>query len=475
MGNSKSGGEDDVTANGKYLLISVPEFAEDPVKPGRKMTSYLRLGAASSTWQTDPGGDLAANVNLSGPPGGAGDPPGEEVSYANDGAGPNTAPAGGGGGEGGPKEAGPAPDGTRPVFVDDKRERGAAAPHSMSVGERLDESAHLHSRGGWRDHSDGNRITTTYGDKIEVIRGNYKLVVLGRQDDPAACAGLDISGNHIQDFAYTWPAFQRVEWTSEYGGVWHIQNTTDGAVTSENFGGDSYEFRWGNRFESTTGSENPVEIEAAAPPAPPRPRGNPHIIEKTWAKQIESYTGSAAWRIPLIKEETWAVETTDATDVSGSTTSTTTVGGSVTETTTVGGAVTETTTVGGAITSTTTAGAIVETTTAGAITGVTSAGTIVGVTTADAIADVTLAANKTEVFVGATHVNVEVAAKLDIFLGAVVAIEVGPKLEITWPNRVRKSIPDEVEASLNKIRTAMVNADVGLMREIIAIQIRLGM
>jgi hypothetical protein len=33
---------------------------------------------------------------------------------------------------------------------------------------------------GWRDHTDGHRITTTRGDKIEIIGGNYKLVSLGR-------------------------------------------------------------------------------------------------------------------------------------------------------------------------------------------------------------------------------------------------------------------------------------------------------
>src|SRR5262245_52419297 len=36
-----------VTATGKYFLISVPEFADDTVGPrkGEKMTSFLRMGA----------------------------------------------------------------------------------------------------------------------------------------------------------------------------------------------------------------------------------------------------------------------------------------------------------------------------------------------------------------------------------------------------------------------------------------------
>jgi hypothetical protein len=57
------------------------------------------------------------------------------------------------------------------------------------------ESSQLHTKGGWRDHTDGNRITTTRGDKVEVIRGNYKLLVLGRQDQTKPkFAGMDLSG-----------------------------------------------------------------------------------------------------------------------------------------------------------------------------------------------------------------------------------------------------------------------------------------
>src|SRR5262249_50079130 len=33
---------------------------------------------------------------------------------------------------------------------------------------------------------------------------------------------------------------------------------------------------------------------------------NPAIVERTWAKSIESYTGTPATRVPSIKEETWA-------------------------------------------------------------------------------------------------------------------------------------------------------------------------
>ena len=126
--------------NGKYVVLGVRDF-------GGQMSSYLRLGSASTlAGQWDPvlGEDLACLVQ---------------------------------------------------GFADDARDRGASAPTrpprttldsrspaaSSSIDARRAESIVLHTKGGWRDHTDGNRVTTTRGDKVEVIRGNYKLVVLGRR------------------------------------------------------------------------------------------------------------------------------------------------------------------------------------------------------------------------------------------------------------------------------------------------------
>ena len=81
------------------------------------------------------------------------------------------------------------PSGT--IFADDIRTRpddtaflttNDDPDHKLTRGGRTAESARLYARGGWRDHSDGNRISTTYGDKVEVVRGNYKMIVLGRHD-----------------------------------------------------------------------------------------------------------------------------------------------------------------------------------------------------------------------------------------------------------------------------------------------------
>lgn len=453
MSNSKAGGEDDITASGKYLLISVPEFGEDPIS-GKKMTSYLRLGAASTTWQEDPGGDLAKNVYLVGPPGGHLSPDGVEVD--------TTAEA--------RVEAHP--------FIDDARDRGAGGPHELSVAEREAQSAVLHTRGGWRDHSDGNRITTTVGDKIEVIRGNYKMIVLGRQDDPEAAAGWDVSGNIIHDFAYMMPgAGVRTEWSQRYDGVWNLQNYMENMISSTNFAGDFYEFKWGEHHETTVGSEAPT-------PKGPNgyPRQNPHIIEKTWAEKIESYTGSPVLPVPIIHEETWALASTSITNVAALISETTTCPGAVTTTstlgavtdTTVAGTVVESTTVAtsmtssttcplisemttcaGAMSSITTAGNINEVTTVGAMSGITLAGTMADISVSGPKLGIDLAITKTSIDVAALVIELTAALKLTFELSASIEIYVGAKLELQAAGG-KKLTTDGEEVAITKKTVAGV-------------------
>jgi hypothetical protein len=458
MSNSKAGGEDDITASGKYLLISVPDFGDDPIH-GTKMTSYLRLGAASTTWQEDPGGDLAGNVHLSGPPGRSKPGVSEQVvDILGD------------------------VDDARPVFVDDTRLRvpGAREP-DLSVGERLNESNVLHTRGGWRDHSDGNRISTTYGDKIEVIRGNYKMVVLGRQDDPGVSTGWDTSGHHIQDWGMTMPgASVRVEYTQEYGGVWHLQNTTEGVVQSSNFAGDFFEYKWGDKHYSTIGSESPHPFDDIG--GTQCPRTNPHIRQKTWAEKIESYTGSAVLPVPILHEETWALASTSLTNVAALisetticpgaviTTSTlgavtdTTVAGTVLESTTVATSMTssttcplisETTTCAGAMSSITTAGNINEVTTVGAMSGITLAGTMAEISVSGPKLGIDLAITKTSIDIAALVIELTAALKLTFELSASIEIYVGAKLELQAAGG-KKLTTDGEEVAITKKTVAGV-------------------
>lgn len=95
-------GEDDVKARGKYALFQVPSHGVCPDR-GTEQTTYVRMGAASSSVEQDAGGDLLT---------GAG-----------------------------------------------------------TAGWKSDPG-----RAGWRDHSDGDRFSTTRGNKIDVVSGNYKRV-----------------------------------------------------------------------------------------------------------------------------------------------------------------------------------------------------------------------------------------------------------------------------------------------------------
>jgi hypothetical protein len=449
MGNSKSGGEDDITAKGKYLLISVPDFGDDTVgdRKGQPMTSYLRLGAASTTWDTDPGGDLARKV-LEYPEHG-----GRLAAYGAT-IGSETDPR--------------APENPDTPFVGDLRTTDGSDGY-IPPEKRKEQSDALFTRGGWRDHSDGNRVTTTFGDKIEVIRGDYKMLVLGRRDDFAQAAGWDASGGHIQDFANSMPgASARVEYRQDkHTGVWHLENNMQQFVQTTSYAGDFFEHWWGNQKESTIGSEAPPWPGDPSFRPDDAPRNNPIIIDKTWASRIESYTGSSAWRIPLIKEETFAHKTESLTDVATTSVETTKVGelmssytgtssaripriveetwAEETESTTnVVGLILENTTAG-SMTSMTSAGIIAESTNAGAKTEITLVGATASLTVAGIAVEATIAANQTELFIG-THIEIDLSAKLELILS--------PKTQLT--------IPDEVETRLTRLETTLKKTRVAL-------------
>jgi hypothetical protein len=207
--------------------------------------------------------------------------------------------------------------------------------------------------------------------------------------------------------------------------------------------------QWGDKLESYTGSEDPERIgttEAAGykghptrgdieadhdvtdkpdlvgklrPSSKGIPRGNPHIIEKTWASKIESYTGSSAWRIPSIHEETWAESMNDSTDCSGKITSSTKAHDTD-----------ETTDVTGVVSSSTTAGVIAENTNAGLITENTNAGAMASATNAGAIFESTIAGAHVEFHGGLLHSSIEIGGVIDLFLGFKLDIDISGTYEI---------------------------------------------
>jgi hypothetical protein len=256
------------SSTGKHSLIEVPDF------DGGGMTSYLRLGAV-------PDPSIA---------GSAGAPPstGEDLASK------------------------------VTSFQDDTRQRDGS-PDFVSPGERQAETAKLHTKGGWRDHTDGNRITTTRGDKLEVIEGNFTQLILGRGEGDAI---WDMSGGHVYQNDSTFGGGTTIAWVQDYGGTWKITETTIKGQVDTTYVGDTIDRYYGKNKTSLTGSETPCAVSNGVPAEGVPHTYNPVIIDRTWAECMASYTGSAALRVPSIENETWVVETstsTHATSVTGET------------------------------------------------------------------------------------------------------------------------------------------------------------
>jgi hypothetical protein len=327
-----SGSESTDPTVGRYFKVEVPDYTNSGTNP---KISYMRVGSPRTDWQNEPGADLAALAYLVGT---AGNKFGDATLAQESAALAALSPVY-------PDIAGT--DLADP-FVDDQRTRGSdtvagsddasdrpdrAPGHGLSKAQRREVSARLHSDLGWRDHTDGNRISTTRGDRVDVVYGNYKMVVMGRQSDPADAMAWDVTGNHIQDFGGgTMPGASVVlEWVPDttYGtgadkGAWLLQNSTERVYQYSRNAGNFRVENWGDLLENYIGSENPENFgttetagmqghpltrDIGGAPAPIAssvglPRGNPHIIEKTWASRIDSYTGTDALKVPDIHEET---------------------------------------------------------------------------------------------------------------------------------------------------------------------------
>ena len=115
-------------------------------------------------------------------------------------------------------------------FADDTRYRD-----TDDKAARQAETLKLLTKGGWWDHSGGNRITTTAGDKVEVIQGNYKMVVLGRQDPSKPVSDIlgktfitDVSGGFFEEQnACPTPCIKTVEYKKS------VADPRDGATKEE--------------------------------------------------------------------------------------------------------------------------------------------------------------------------------------------------------------------------------------------------
>ncbi|WP_437783486.1 hypothetical protein [Sorangium sp. So ce1097] len=364
------------------------------------------------------------------------------------------------------------------TFTDDDRKRDGS-PGFVSVGERKAETAKLHTKGGWRDHTDGNRISTTKGDKVEVIGGNYRLLILGRGEHQA---GWDVSGGHITEVSETFGGGTTIEWVQNYGGTWKVVETTIKGEVHTLYHGDVYDYYFGKIKESQVGTDTFPTLEITDdyiddknPPSPQSiPTENPTIVDRTWAKSISSYTGSEKLPVPSITDETWAEVMVTKTNATSMTDETTVKGES--KSTMKAASITSSTKVDGTMEDTTEADIIKSKTTATKIISETRADTkdemygdadsytkgdsktvVDGIETTinlgmvnevvlGAMIETTLGAEVT--FTGGGSVDVTVGAKVDLSMTASIDVSVGPKLEIS---------PAGVELHMSKTEIALAN------------------
>jgi hypothetical protein len=206
---------------------------------------------------------------------------------------------------------------TEKIIVDGKEATNTQA-------NRKTETKRLLTKGGWWDHSDGNRVSTTSGDKLEVIQGNYKMVILGRQD-PTKTVGeivgnafiTDISGGHLQEQGPSpTPCIKSVEWVKTEDGWTLFQDNGSGNVTTT-FHGKQVDYYTGARKESYIGKEPSTVIDGdtqgevdlailKSQSKTPSEEDDPVLISKTWAKRIETYTGSEGKPTPVVYSLTHA-------------------------------------------------------------------------------------------------------------------------------------------------------------------------
>jgi hypothetical protein len=406
-----------MSANGKYFRLEVPNFNNGVGGP--PMTTYLHMGAVR---------DLAQAANPAAPPA-----TGEDLASQ------------------------------ITTFIDDTRLRDGC-PEFIPEGTRQAVTAKLHTLGGWRDHSDGNRVTTTRGDKVEIIKGNYRMLVLGRQEEQA---GVDISGGHVSQSGITFAGSSSIEWTQDYGGTWKVTETTTKGDVYTTYMGDTYDWYYGNIKTSVTGTESPSATQP-----------NPTITDSTWAVAIASYTGSAALPVPTMSSETWATAITSTTVAT--TMTDTTEATSMTSTTTCPSITTTTTgnttaTVTGNTTSTTT-GNSTSTTTGNTV------DTLIGSSTSVTLGAQTsvLIGNMSQVTVGATE-NVTVGGVLDVSIAARLELNMAAGFKFTADgmmelNPLQKDEINTLKNELEETKTslALTRQYVGAVFECLHAEIMLG-
>jgi hypothetical protein len=281
----------------KHLLLFVPNYDQAGATATGSPLSYLRLGSmasASEALSSDAlrGDDLLDLAGLT---------DGQTNFFQDDSRACQVASAGAPGTL--PTEA-QAIDASTTVLAagtnyyrqDGDGAATASARGTLTKELRGDSAASIAPRGGWRDHTDGNRIVTVRGDRVDVVMGNYKRVIMGRvaessvygtdETSPLKESSWEVSGGHIFEKTSTGvAALKSIEWVKESGDVdgdraprWKVVEKTAKGDTVTRYSGRVQEW-FNGPWQKTV-----VGIDSSSNTA------NPEIIDEAWVGKHDSET-----------------------------------------------------------------------------------------------------------------------------------------------------------------------------------------
>ncbi len=138
------------------------------------------------------------------------------------------------------------------------RDEGVSCVESTSAAL----TAELLTRGGVREHTDGDRISTTRGDYLGVVFGNYKLVVMGRvEGDHVGRSWWESSGGHNHDSTSTPGEVTSISWRPGVeDDTWEVLEETVKGEQWSYFQGRKETTFYGPTKRSTIGATTPPSI-----------------------------------------------------------------------------------------------------------------------------------------------------------------------------------------------------------------------
>jgi hypothetical protein len=142
------------------------------------------------------------------------------------------------------------------------------------------------ARGGWRDHTDGNRVLTVRGDKVDIVMGNYKRVIFGRVAGPKVDKSFwEVSGGHIYEGTSTGVSeLKSIEWVQETG----IDGRTNWKVVEETERGDTF-VRYSGRVEEHYNGPSMTSTIGADESSSDK---NPHVKSVSWIDTFDNDTAA---------------------------------------------------------------------------------------------------------------------------------------------------------------------------------------